>query len=111
MEREIVIVGAGPTGSVAATALVQKGHDVLLLDRKDFPRDKACGDGIPAGAIEILYSLGMEERVRDANYYAVDRLLLSSPRGYVVEAARTRPMSRRPPACGEQANTGHDIVV
>ena len=89
MEREIVIVGAGPTGSVAATALVQKGHDVLLLDRMDFPRDKACGDGIPAGAVEILYSLGMEERIREANFYAVDRLLLSSPRGYVIEADLT----------------------
>ncbi|MDX1402200.1 MAG: NAD(P)/FAD-dependent oxidoreductase, partial [Kiloniellales bacterium] len=40
----------------------------------------------PAGAIEQLYSLGMEEKIREANFYAVDKLLLSSPRGYVVEA-------------------------
>jgi geranylgeranyl reductase family protein len=85
-EREIVIVGAGPSGSAAAAALTQKGHDVLLLDRKAFPRDKACGDGIPAGAIEMLYSLGMEERIREANFYAVDKLLLSSPNEHVLEA-------------------------
>lgn len=85
-EREIIVVGAGPSGSAAAIALSQKGHDVLLLDRKAFPRDKACGDGIPAGAIELLYSLGMEERIRAANFYSVDKLLLSSPRGHVVEA-------------------------
>jgi geranylgeranyl reductase family protein len=85
-EREIVIVGAGPSGSAAATALAQKGHDVLLLDREAFPRDKACGDGIPSGAIETLYSLGMEERIREENFYAVDKLLLSSPRGLVMEA-------------------------
>jgi geranylgeranyl reductase family protein len=85
-EREVIVVGAGPSGSAAATALSQKGHDVLLLDRKSFPRDKACGDGIPAGAIELLYSLGMKERIQAANFYSVDKLLLSSPRGHVVEA-------------------------
>jgi len=86
MEREIIVVGAGPSGSTTATDLAQKGHDVLLIDRQQFPRDKTCGDGIPAGAIEILFSLGMEERIRDAGFYEVTRILLSSPRGYVVEA-------------------------
>ncbi len=86
MDREIIIVGAGPTGSTAAIALAQKGHDVLLLDRQAFPRDKTCGDGIPAGAIEILYSLGMKEKIREANFYPVTKLLLSSPRGYVLRA-------------------------
>lgn len=86
MEREIVISGAGPSGSTAAIALSQMGHDVLLLDRQAFPRDKTCGDGIPAGAIEILYSMGMEEKIRESDFYPVHRLLLSSPRGYVLEA-------------------------
>ncbi len=86
MEREVIIVGAGPSGSAAAISLVRKGRDVLLIDHQDFPRDKACGDGIPADAIEVLYSLGMEERFRAANFYTVNRLLLSSPREYVLEA-------------------------
>lgn len=86
MEREIVVVGAGPSGSATAVALKQAGHDVLLIDHQEFPRDKACGDGIPAGAIEILNSLGMEERISEANFYPVYRLLLSSPRGHVLEA-------------------------
>ena len=86
MEREVVIVGAGPSGSAAASALAQKGHDVLLLDRQSFPRDKACGDGIPAQAIEYLYSLGMEEQIREAEFYPVNKLLLSSPREFVLEA-------------------------
>jgi geranylgeranyl reductase family protein len=81
-----VVVGAGPSGSTAAAALVQKGHDVLLIDRKAFPRDKVCGDGIPASAIEVLYSLGMKEKVLDSNYYEIKKILLSSPRGYTLEA-------------------------
>jgi geranylgeranyl reductase family protein len=86
MDREVVIVGAGPSGSAAASALAQKGHDVLLLDRQSFPRDKACGDGIPAQAIEYLYSLGMKDKIREAKFYPVDKLLLSSPREYILEA-------------------------
>ena len=86
MEREVIIVGAGPSGSAAAISLVKRGRDVLLIDRQGFPRDKACGDGIPANAVEVLYSLGMEERFKEANFYPVDSLLLSSPRDYVLEA-------------------------
>lgn len=86
MEREVVVVGAGPSGSATAISLAKQGHDVLLLDRRDFPRDKTCGDGIPAGAIEVLNSLGMEEKIRDAELYPVNRILLSSPQGHVLEA-------------------------
>lgn len=86
MEREVVVVGAGPSGSATAAALAKLGHDVLLLDRADFPRDKTCGDGIPAGAIEVLFSLGMEDKIRQADFYPVNRILLSSPAGHVLEA-------------------------
>jgi geranylgeranyl reductase family protein len=86
MEREVIVVGAGPSGSATAIALKKKGHDVLLLDRQLFPRDKACGDGIPAGAIEILYAMGLEDRIKAANFYPVHSILLSSPNNHVLEA-------------------------
>ncbi len=42
--REVVVVGAGPAGSAAATRLAQLGRSVLLLEARRFPRDKVCGD-------------------------------------------------------------------
>lgn len=81
MEREVIVVGAGPTGSAAATILAQNGRDVLLLDRQTFPRDKSCGDGIPASAIELLYTLGMREKILAAGFYPVNKLSLYSPNG------------------------------
>lgn len=86
MDREVIIVGAGPSGSAAAIALAQKGRDVLLIDRESFPRDKACGDGIPASAIEVLYSLGMKEKLQSSNFYEIENVLLCSPSGYTLEA-------------------------
>lgn len=86
MEREIIVVGAGPTGAAAAALLAQAGHDVLLLDRQTFPRDKSCGDGIPASAIELLFDLGMRQTIVDAGFYEVDRLTLHSPQGHCLSA-------------------------
>jgi menaquinone-9 beta-reductase len=53
------VVGAGPAGSAAATWLARGGCDVLLLDSKDFPRDKPCGDGLTPRAIAELDALGL----------------------------------------------------
>lgn len=89
-ERDVIVVGAGPAGAMTATILAQQGHDVLLLDRNDFPRDKACGDGIPAGAFRRLYRLGMSEKFAEAEargeMYPITGMRLMSPKGHVIEA-------------------------
>lgn len=86
MEHEVIVVGAGPGGSTAAMALAQKGYDVLLLDRQEFPRDKICGDAVPAGALDLLYSLGMEEKIKEAGFYHIDKIRIVSPKGYAMDA-------------------------
>jgi menaquinone-9 beta-reductase len=86
MEREVIVVGAGPSGATAAMALARLGRDVLLLDRQEFPRDKACGDGIPSGAVEMLYGLGMREKIQGAGFYRINSLRLVSPGGHVFDA-------------------------
>jgi flavin-dependent dehydrogenase len=39
---DVIVVGAGPAGCAAAYDLATSGRPVLLLDRCDFPRAKAC---------------------------------------------------------------------
>lgn len=82
MERDVIVVGAGPAGSAAAICLAKKGRDVLLLDRQSFPRDKACGDGIPPGSIAVLSDLGLEDNISEAGFYPIRKLLLSTPGGH-----------------------------
>ncbi len=59
----MIIVGAGPAGSSAACYLARLGHEVLLLDKENFPREKVCGDGIAPRSVHELGRLGLEEEI------------------------------------------------
>ncbi|MEO3810213.1 NAD(P)/FAD-dependent oxidoreductase [Sphaerisporangium sp. B11E5] len=88
---DLVVVGGGPAGSAAAlrAAQLRPGARVLLLDKDDFPRDKACGDGIAAHARDELALLGLPDVLDD--YRPVRRLAVVSPGGARVEATVARP--------------------
>jgi menaquinone-9 beta-reductase len=62
--RDVVIVGGGPAGSATGLLLARAGFDVMILDRADFPRVKACGDCISPGANAVLRRLGVWDAVR-----------------------------------------------
>jgi len=46
-DASVIISGAGPAGSTAARELASRGVDVLILEKKPFPRYKVCGGGLP----------------------------------------------------------------
>ncbi len=56
---DVLIAGAGPAGSIAATVLARAGARVLVLDRAQFPRPKLCGDTLNPGALAVLQRLGL----------------------------------------------------
>jgi len=58
---DVVVVGAGPAGSAAAAWAARAGRDVLVIDAANFPRDKACGDGLTPRAVAELEQLGLGE--------------------------------------------------
>ena len=91
---DVIIIGAGPAGSAAAASAldVRPGARVLLLDKKTFPRDKACGDGIAAEALDVLGSLGFDVDAVLRGFPPIDRLRLRSPGGSVVERRMARPV-------------------
>src|SRR3954452_4469190 len=87
---DLVVVGAGPAGSATALRALQLRPDarVLLLDKADFPRDKACGDGIAPHGIAELCGLGVPEAVD--GYRPVGWLRIRSPGGAEVAAPPAR---------------------
>jgi len=82
--REVIVVGAGPAGSIAARELALRGHDVLLVEKARFPRPKTCGDGLTPRAVAALRQLGLEERVQAAGAHRIEQAVLIGPRGHAM---------------------------
>lgn len=78
----ILVVGGGPAGSAAAYWLAREGHDVTLVEKKEFPRDKTCGDGLTPRAILQMEDMGFDfdvpefHRITGLRSYAGDDLML-----------------------------------
>jgi geranylgeranyl reductase family protein len=51
---DVVIVGAGPAGAMAALALVPKGLTVLIVEAASLPRYKSCGGAVVQRAAELI---------------------------------------------------------
>ena len=56
---DAIIVGAGPAGASAAILLARGGWNVLLIEKKLFPRRKVCGECVAASNLPLLDALGV----------------------------------------------------
>jgi len=81
---DVLIVGGGPAGSAAAYWLAECGHRVLVVEKKRFPREKTCGDGLTPRAVKQLVDMGLEEQL--SGYQRMDGLR-SIAHGVTLELA------------------------
>jgi geranylgeranyl reductase family protein len=63
--HDVLVVGGGPSGASCAHWLADAGHDVLLVEKKRFPRAKTCGDGLTPRAVKQLFDLGLAEELAE----------------------------------------------
>lgn len=56
---DVVVIGAGPGGSVLARAMAMRGRSVLLVEKARFPRWKVCGACLGASGIRTLDEQGL----------------------------------------------------
>lgn len=64
MKRQVVVVGAGPSGSTCAHFLSKSGIQVLLADKVKFPREKPCGDAQLRECHPLLREMGIYEALK-----------------------------------------------
>ncbi|MGB3908757.1 MAG: geranylgeranyl reductase family protein [Methanomethylovorans sp.] len=54
MDHDVIVVGGGPGGAMAARTCAEKGLKVLLLEKETVPRYKACGGAVSCKALQII---------------------------------------------------------
>lgn len=66
-QRQVVVIGAGPSGAIAAALLKRKGHDVLILERQRFPRF-SIGESLLSHCLDFVEEAGMLDAVMAAGF-------------------------------------------
>src|SRR5262245_48008042 len=62
---DALVIGGGPSGAAAGYWLAERGHRVLIVEKKRFPREKTCGDGLTPRAVRQLQDLGLADALGD----------------------------------------------
>ena len=76
---DVIIVGAGPSGTSAALYANRLGLKAILLDKSSFPRDKICGDALSGKTVRVLRDLDLLEGVKKLEGATIGRITFGSP--------------------------------
>ena len=71
MQTDVLILGAGPAGSALARQLAGSGCAVVIADKKDFPRQKPCGEFLSPQCQPLLAELGLPSLLTDLGAHLV----------------------------------------
>jgi geranylgeranyl reductase family protein len=89
MIYDVIVIGAGPAGSTSAKLLAERGHNVLLIDKDKFPRDKPCGGGLPLRVLKRYSYVNNDKIIED---YCYSGTAFSPSLKSKVETNRKTPM-------------------
>lgn len=66
---DVLVIGGGPSGAACAYWLAGAGHDVVLVERKGYPREKTCGDALTPRSVRQLEEMGLGAELAAAGHH------------------------------------------
>ncbi len=95
---DALVIGAGPAGSASAALLARSGFEVLVADRAQFPRDKACSEYLSPEAVRVLDRLGVVPALENAGAQPLEGTIVHGPAGARLHGifGEARPAPFRP---------------
>jgi len=91
-ECDILIVGGGPAGSSLAWGLRKTDLNVLIVDKKSFPRDKTCAGWITPAIIDSL-QLDLDDYQQDHTLQPINGFQIGFIDGQSVQIDYDTPVS------------------
>ena len=80
---DVIIIGGGLAGLTAAIDLAQKGYQVVLFEKNEYPKHKVCGEFISNEVLPYLKALGLDiESLRPTN---ITKTVLSTHSGKTIK--------------------------
>lgn len=70
VRTDVLVVGGGPAGAAAAYWIARQGHAVTVVERKRYPREKTCGDGLTPRAVKQLNDMGLADELSGFHRYS-----------------------------------------
>jgi len=64
---DVIVIGGGPAGATTAALVAEKGHDVLLLERDEYPRFR-IGESLMPGTYWTLQRLGVFDQMKKSTF-------------------------------------------
>ncbi|ULL19919.1 NAD(P)/FAD-dependent oxidoreductase [Paenibacillus sp. H1-7] len=86
-QYDVAVLGAGIAGSAVAKALADRGWETVLIDQRQFPRHKVCGEFLSPESQGILRALGLHEAVQSLQPSRINRTRLILNGGDALEMA------------------------
>lgn len=80
---KVVIIGGGLAGLTAALDLAQKGKQVLVIEKNQYPNHKVCGEYVSNEVKPYLEQLGLE--LGNLGLPEIDTLQISTQSGKLIE--------------------------
>jgi geranylgeranyl reductase family protein len=68
LRPEVLVVGGGPAGAACAYWLAAAGHETMLVERKHYPREKTCGDGLTPRSVRQLTEMGLSSELASSGH-------------------------------------------
>ncbi|MFZ9773185.1 MAG: NAD(P)/FAD-dependent oxidoreductase, partial [Ilumatobacteraceae bacterium] len=68
-DTDVLVIGGGPAGAAMGFWMSQHGNSVTVVERKHFPREKTCGDGLTPRAVKQLDDMGLGDHLKQFHRY------------------------------------------
>lgn len=78
---DLIVIGGGPGGATTAIRARHHGLNVLLIDKKKFPRDKVCGDALSGKSVTVLRKLELLDKVAKLESFQANSVIFGAPSG------------------------------